>query len=77
MTDDAGREALPLPDYDHLPLGTLGQRIRTLDADDVAMLRQYEEAQSQRLPVLQVLDHWLRELADGAEPSDDARTEPA
>ena len=76
MTDDVGRESLPLPDYDHLPLGRLGQRIRALDADDVVMLRQYEEAQSHRLPVLQVLDNWLHELADGAEPSEDPSHAP-
>ncbi|MCC2322606.1 hypothetical protein [Cellulomonas xiejunii] len=76
MTDDVGRESLALPDYDHLPLGRLGQRIRALDADDVVMLRQYEEAQGCRLPVLQVLDHWLHELADGAEPSEDPSNAP-
>lgn len=69
MTHDVGREGLPLSDYEQLPLARLGQRIRSLDADDVGMLRRYEEAQGQRLPVLQVLDHWLHELADGAEPT--------
>lgn len=77
MSDDVGREDLPLPDYHHLPLGRLGQRIRTLDADDVTMLRRYEEAQGHRLPVLHVLDNWLHELADGAEPSAAAPDAPA
>jgi hypothetical protein len=26
-------DTLPLPDYDHLPVGSLTSRIRTLDAD--------------------------------------------
>lgn len=69
MTDDVAREDLPLPDFDHLPLGSLKHRIRSLEADDVAVLRRYEEAQAHRLPVLQVLDQWLNELAEGAEPS--------
>lgn len=69
MTDDVGREGLPLADYEQLPLGRLGQRIRSLDADSVETLRRYEESQGHRLPVLQVIDHWLHELADGAEPT--------
>ena len=32
------RDDLPLPDYDHLPVGSLTSRIRTLDADDLQTL---------------------------------------
>lgn len=35
MTDAPSRDELPLPDYDHLPLGSLAARIRTLDADQL------------------------------------------
>lgn len=69
MTDDVAREALPLPDYDHLPLGSLAHRIRALDAADLEVLRRYEEAHGHRLPIVQLFDQRLRELADGAEPS--------
>lgn len=69
MTDDVARDALPVPDYDHLPVGSLGHRIRSLEADELEVLRRYEEAHGNRLPVIQVLDQRLRELADGAEPS--------
>ena len=30
---------LPVPDYDHLPLGSLTHRIRLLDADGLVALR--------------------------------------
>ena len=69
MTDDVTREALPVPDYDHLPVGSLGHRIRSLGIGDLETLRSYEEAHAHRLPVLQVIDQRLGELADGAEPS--------
>ena len=73
MTHDVGRDGPPLSDYEQMPLGRLGQRIRSLDADSVAVLRRYEESQGHRLPVLQVIDHWLNELADGAEPTGEPR----
>lgn len=70
MSHDVGRESPPLSDYEQMPLARLGQRIRSLDADSAGELRRYEEAQGHRLPVLQVIDHWLHELADGAEPTE-------
>jgi hypothetical protein len=36
------RDDLPLPDYDHLPLGSLTTRIRSLDVGDLQTLVQYE-----------------------------------
>jgi hypothetical protein len=62
-------DQLPLPDYDHLPLAGLIQRVRTLDADGLQALRAYEAAHANRLPVTQALDERLAELAGGAEPS--------
>ncbi|GIG30441.1 hypothetical protein [Cellulomonas marina] len=83
MTDDIGTDAstdastptvttgqdLPIPDYDHLPVGSLGHRIRSLEADELAVLVAYEQEHGARVPVLAVLDARLQELADGAEPS--------
>lgn len=60
---------LPLPDYDHLPLGSLVQRVRTLDAAGVAQVLAYERAHGDRLPVTQALEQRLGELDGGAEPS--------
>jgi hypothetical protein len=60
---------LPLPDYDHLPLASLVQRVRTLDAAGVWQLLAFERAHGDRLPVTQVLEQRLGELDGGAEPS--------
>src|SRR4051812_24942525 len=46
---------LPLPDYDHLPTGSLEGRIRTLDSAGVEALLAYEQAHAHRLPVVQLL----------------------
>ncbi|HWI00714.1 MAG TPA: hypothetical protein VNT27_10315 [Propionibacteriaceae bacterium] len=65
----ASREDLPLPDYDHLPLASLIQRIRSLDVDQLSMLDRYERAHGNRLPVTEAFRARLAELESGAEPS--------
>jgi hypothetical protein len=67
--EEPTRDELPLPDFDHLPLGSLTQRIRTLDAAQLDVVLDYERAHGARLPVLQVLERRRDELAEGAEPS--------
>ena len=62
-------DELPLPDYDHLPIASLAQRARTLDADGVQALLAYETEHGDRLPVTEVLRARLAELEQGAEPS--------
>jgi hypothetical protein len=69
MTPETRHDELPLPDYDHLPLASLTQRIRALDADGLSALVQYEQEHGNRLPVVQVLKTRLQELESGAEPS--------
>jgi hypothetical protein len=66
MTDDA----LPLPNYDQLPLGSLQHRIRSLDADELRVLVDHEREHGDRTPVLEVLSARLDQLAEGATPSD-------
>jgi hypothetical protein len=68
-TNAPQHQALPLPDYDHLPLGSLQHRVRTLDEADLREVIAYEEGHGNRLPVLQVLRARLEELKEGAEPS--------
>lgn len=63
------RAELPLPDYDHLPVGTLQHRIRSLTLEQVRQLTDYENAHARRSPVLEVLRHRIDQLAAGAEPS--------
>jgi hypothetical protein len=86
MTDDRtnettenGRDDLPLPDYDHLPVGTLAHRVRQLDAPALEKVVAYERAHGHRMPVLAVLEQRLEELRAGAEPSggDPATPTPA
>ncbi len=62
-------DALPLPDYDHLPIGGLTSRIRTLDVDGVQTVLAYEKAHANRLQVVTVLENRLTALREGAEPS--------
>jgi hypothetical protein len=65
----ADRTQLPVPDYDHLPEGSLRHRIRTLDADGVALLLDYEQAHASRIAIIQALENRLAELRAGASPS--------
>jgi len=60
---------LPLPDYDHLPLGTLETRLHALDEPGVTALLDHEKAHGDRLPVVQLMEARLGRLRDGAEPS--------
>jgi len=75
--DEVTRDELPVPDYDHLPVGSLGHRIRSLEAEDLDVLRRYEEAHANRPAVLQILDHRLLDLAEGQRPSGGDATAPA
>jgi len=68
MNDAPLHKDLPLPDYDHLPVGTLPTRITGLSEADVSQLVTYEKAHGNRLPVLQVLEQRLQALRNGAEP---------
>ncbi|OLL76986.1 MULTISPECIES: hypothetical protein [unclassified Pseudonocardia] len=60
MTDQ-----LPIPDYDNLPENALANRIRTLDADGVAQLLEYERGHANRIQVVMVLERRLGDLRSG------------
>ncbi|MFG3008413.1 hypothetical protein [Streptomyces calvus] len=66
---DPARDALPLPDYDHLPVGGLESRVRSLSAGEVEELLAYERSHADRLPVTEVLTARLDQLRAGAEPT--------
>ena len=70
-------DALPLPDYDHLPLAGLTSRIRTLDVAGVQTLLDYERAHGDRAPVVTVLENRLGALQEGASPSGGDPAAPA
>jgi hypothetical protein len=69
QTSHRDRDSLPLEDYDHLPLGDLTSRVRTLDADGRAALIGYEREHGNRTPMLTVLEARLAALREEAEPS--------
>ena len=72
MNDAPNRDQLPLPDYDHIPQGTLPTRITGLSEDQVGQLLAYEREHGDRLPVVQVLEQRIEALRNGAEPSGQA-----
>ncbi|MCZ2837219.1 hypothetical protein [Modestobacter sp. VKM Ac-2985] len=63
------RDSLPLPDYDHLPVGSLTSRIRTLDVDGLQTVLAYEKSHANRVQVVSAMNHRLSELQSGAQPS--------
>lgn len=76
--NDSERGEMPLADYDHLPIGPLKDRVRSLSGEEVRRLLDYEREHANRTPVTSVLISRLEQLEDGAEPSGgghDARSE--
>lgn len=64
-----GEEALPLPDYDQLTLGTIEHRIRALEIDQVRRLLEHESGTAHRPRAMQILSARIDQLESGAEPS--------
>jgi hypothetical protein len=62
-------DQLPLPDYDHIPVGGLASRIRMLDAEGLGTLLEYERAHADRLQVVTIMENRLAALREGAQPS--------
>lgn len=60
---------LPLRDYDHLPLPSLAARIRSLPAEEITQLLEYEREHAHRPQAIQILQHRLDELGRGAQPT--------
>jgi hypothetical protein len=59
-------QELPVPDYDHLPLATLRDRIRSLTEEQLAVLVAHEEEHGARLPVLEAFRTRREQLAAGS-----------
>jgi hypothetical protein len=57
-------DELPLPDYDHLTLGSLRGRMRSLDLPQLVQIRDYEKAHADRLPIVTMLDNRIAKLAN-------------
>ncbi len=69
MNNIPQHDDLPLPDYDHLPVGVLASKITGLDENGLQSLLGYEQVHGNRLPVVQVLERRIEALRQGAEPS--------
>src|SRR4051794_17125550 len=69
--------ALPLPDYDHLTVGDLAHRIRSLDAQGLEAVLSYERDHADRLPVVQALTARLGEVRAGEPLSGGDPTAPS
>ncbi|MDQ3762159.1 MAG: hypothetical protein M3460_10845 [Actinomycetota bacterium] len=64
------RTELPIPDYDHLPEGALAHRIRSLPADGLRRLLDYEQGHGNRFSVVRLLEQRICALESGeATPS--------
>ncbi len=76
-------DELPLPDYDHLTLGSLRGRMRSLDVPQLVQVRDYEKAHANRLPIVTMLDNRIAKLATdptapltGSAPGDPVPAKP-
>ncbi len=68
--------ALPLSDFDHVPFGSLAERVQSLDVQQLEQLIGYERNHGERILVLTTLDHRRDELLGGA-PRTFAPDQPA
>lgn len=67
MTD---RTEVPIPDYDHLPEGSLAHRIRSLPVEGLRSLLDYEQEHGNRFRVVHLLQQRVQALDSGeATPS--------
>ncbi|HEU5034174.1 MAG TPA: hypothetical protein VFT62_05365 [Mycobacteriales bacterium] len=72
----ASREDLPIPDFDNISIGSLRARLRSLDLDQLVLLREWEQAHAHRLPVITLLDNRIAKVAD-QQPSGSPAAYPA
>ena len=65
-----GNDEQPLPDYDHMTLGSLRGRLRTLTVEQLITVRDYEKTHADRLPVITLLENRIAKLGlTGTEPT--------
>ena len=58
------RTDLPVEDYDHLPVGSLTSRIRSLNHADLTTLLAYEKAHANRFQIVRVMQNRLAGLKE-------------
>lgn len=57
------RTELPIPDFDNVSLGSLRARLRSLSLEDLVVLREWEQAHANRLPVVTLLDNRIAKVS--------------
>jgi hypothetical protein len=63
LDDSAERTELPIPDFDHITLGSLRARLRSLSLQELATLRGWEKSHGHRAPVITLLDNRIARVA--------------
>jgi hypothetical protein len=61
----ASAAALPVANYDDLTIASLRARLRTLSADQLAQLVDYEKSHANRADVVQMFERRIAKLAEG------------
>ena len=69
------RDDLPIADFDSVTVPSLRSRLRRLSLEDLAVLREYEQAHAHRLPVVTMLDNRIAKLA-AAQDDDPGPAQP-
>lgn len=70
-------DELPLPDFDHMTLGQLRGRLRTLDLVSLVQLRDYEEAHANRLQIVAMLNNRITKVQASGTDSGSPQTSSA
>lgn len=65
------RTDLPIQDFDNITLGSLRARLRSLTVEELVVLREWEQAHAQRLPVLTTLANRIAKLSESPQNADD------
>jgi hypothetical protein len=60
--DVLDHDELPLPDFDHMTVGQLRGRLRTLDLLSLVQLREYEEAHANRIQIVAMLNNRIAKV---------------
>lgn len=62
LPEAPAHDDLPLPDFDHLTIGSLRARLARLDENDLELLLAYEREHANRLPIVTMLENRLAKV---------------
>jgi hypothetical protein len=70
------KDELSIPNFDHLTLAQVRGRLRRLSVDELVLLRNYERAHADRLPIVTMLDNRISKVADDSTPGGSSEVAP-